>query len=53
MNTKTSMTGIVKLRTKLIIPPSKEKAIDKLFLNQVGADDAQFTNAKVREKLNP
>ncbi len=49
---KPPMTGIVKLRTKLIIPPSKEKAIDKLFLDgDFGADDAQFTNAEVREKL--
>ena len=40
---KSPMTGTVKLRTKLIIPPSKEKAIDKLFLDgDFGADDAQF-----------
>ena len=49
---KPPMTGTLKLRTKLIIPPSKEKAIDKLFLDgDFGADDAQFTNAAVREQL--
>jgi hypothetical protein len=49
---KPPMTGTVKLRTKLIIPPSKAKAIDKLFLDgDFGADDVQFTNAELREKL--
>lgn len=46
------MTGTVKLHTKLVIPPPKEKAIDKLLLDgDFGADDARFNSAEVREKL--
>ncbi len=49
---KSPLTGIIKLSTKLVIPPSKEKAVDKLFLDgDFESDDARFTNAGVREKL--
>jgi hypothetical protein len=46
------LTGIIKLRTNLVIPPSKEKAIDKLLLDgDFESDDARFTSEEVREKL--
>jgi hypothetical protein len=49
---KPPMTGTLKLHTKLTIPPSKAKAIDKLLLDgDFDADDARFTSAEIREKL--
>lgn len=49
---KPPLTGAIKLRTKLVIPPSKEKAIDKLLLDgDFDADDAHFTSAEIRDKL--
>jgi AsmA-like C-terminal region len=49
---KPSMTGTIKLRTKLMIAPSKDKVVDKLHLDgDFDADDARFTSATVRDKL--
>jgi hypothetical protein len=49
---KPPLTGIVKLKTNLVIPPSKERAVDKLLLDgDFESDDARFTSAEVREKL--
>ena len=46
------MTGTVKLHTKLTIPPSTAKVIDKLFLDgDFEAPNARFTSSTVREKL--
>jgi hypothetical protein len=49
---KPPMTGTIKLHTKLTIPPSKAKAIDKLLLDgDFDAEDARFTSAEIRNKL--
>jgi hypothetical protein len=49
---KPPMIGTIKLRTKLMIPPSRDKVVDKLHLDgDFDADDARFTSATVREKL--
>ncbi|HEY2118694.1 MAG TPA: hypothetical protein VGH37_05870 [Candidatus Acidoferrum sp.] len=49
---KPPLTGPIKLRTKLVIPPSKEKAIDKLLLDgDFDADDAHFTSTEISNKL--
>ncbi len=49
---KPPLTGFVKLRTRLVIPPSKEKAVDKLLLDgDFGASDARFTSDEVRKQL--
>lgn len=49
---KPPLTGIIILHSKLFIPPSKEKTIDKLLLDgDFDADNANFTSAEVRNKL--
>jgi AsmA-like C-terminal region len=46
------MTGTLKLNTKLSIPPSKEKVIDKLTLDgDFDSEDARFTSPEMRNKL--
>ncbi len=49
---KPPMTGTLKLHTKLTIPPSKAKAVDKLLLDgDFDAPDARFTSPEIRSKL--
>jgi hypothetical protein len=46
------LTGTIKLHTKLVVPPSKAKTVDKLLLDgDFDADDAQFTSADIRKEL--
>lgn len=53
MNTeKPVLTGPVKIRAKLIVPPGKIRAVEKIILDgQFGVDDAKWTNPELREKL--
>jgi hypothetical protein len=49
---KPVLTGTAKLKAKLVIPASKEKAIDKLILDgQIGIDDAEWSSSEIRQKL--
>jgi hypothetical protein len=49
---KPLMTGPVKLKAKIVIPPGNAKAIEKLVLDgQFGVTDATWSNPKLREKL--
>jgi hypothetical protein len=46
------MTGPVDLKTKFILPPGKQKAVDKLILDGTfGIKNAQWGNAEIRKKL--
>jgi hypothetical protein len=46
------MTGSVKIKTKVLLPPGNEKALDKMIMDaQFGVDDAKWNNAAIREKL--
>jgi hypothetical protein len=46
------MTGIVHLRTKMLLPPGKEKVIHRLTLDgDFGVNAAEFANLEVRDKL--
>lgn len=49
---KPLMTGPVKIKAKLMIPPGKEKVLDKMTLDGVfGVDDAKWSSPELREKL--
>src|SRR5208283_2093828 len=49
---KPLLTGPVKIKAKLTIPPGPEHAIEKIILDgQFGVDDAQWSSATLREKL--
>ena len=49
---KPMMTGVVKIKAKLVLPPGKAKTLDKLLLDgQFGLDDAKWTSPEIREKL--
>src|SRR5277367_1382612 len=49
---KPFLTGTVKISGKLVVPPSKEKALEKLILDgQFGLDEAQWSSPEVRDKL--
>ena len=46
------LTGTIKLHTKLVIPPFKAKAIDKLLLDgDFEANAARFSSADIRKEL--
>ncbi|MGB2627883.1 MAG: hypothetical protein WAK20_13930 [Candidatus Acidiferrum sp.] len=46
------LTGTIKLHTKLVVPPSRAKTVDKLLLDgEFAADAAQFTSADIRKEL--
>ena len=46
------MSGPIKIHAKLVIPPGKEKTIDKMLLDgDFDADDARFSSSEVRQKL--
>jgi uncharacterized protein involved in outer membrane biogenesis len=49
---KPPMSGPIKIHAKLVIPPGKEKTIDKMLLDgDFDADDARFSSSEVRQKL--
>jgi hypothetical protein len=51
-STEPVMAGTVTLRTKMLLPPGKEKVIHRLTLDgDFGVNDAQFASIDVRDKL--
>ena len=51
-STKPLMSGPVKIKAKLIIPPGKENTLDKMILDgQFGVEDATWSNPELRERL--
>jgi hypothetical protein len=49
---KPLMTGPVKLKAKIVIPPGSTKAMEKLILDgQFGVTDANWSNPQLRSKL--
>jgi hypothetical protein len=51
-STQPVMTGTVNLRTKMLLPPGKEKVIHRLTLDgNFGVSDAEFASVEVRDKL--
>jgi AsmA-like C-terminal region len=46
------LTGPAKITAKLVLPPGKEKVLDKMILDgQIGVDDARWSSPEVRESL--
>jgi hypothetical protein len=51
-STQPMMSGIVNLRTKMVLPPGKVKVLDKLTLDgEFDVSDARFASSDVRDKL--
>jgi hypothetical protein len=51
-STQPMMSGLVNLKTKMILPPGKVKVLDKLSLaGEFTVSDARFASSEVREKL--
>ena len=51
-STQPVMTGTANLRTKMLLPPGKEKVIHRLSLDgDFGVSDAEFASLEVRDKL--
>jgi AsmA-like C-terminal region len=49
---KPILTGPTKIKAKLLLPPGKEKVLDKMILDgQIGIDDARWSNPEVRKAL--
>jgi hypothetical protein len=49
---KPLLTGPAKIKAKLLLPPGKQKVLQKMILDgQVGLEDAQWSSAKIRDKL--
>jgi hypothetical protein len=49
---KPFMTGPAKIKAKLLLPPGKQKVLDKMILDgQVGVDDAHWSSPEIRDKL--
>ncbi|MGB6886089.1 MAG: hypothetical protein WA748_19880 [Candidatus Acidiferrum sp.] len=49
---KPILTGPAKITAKLLLPPGKEKVLDKMVLDgQIGIDDARWSSPEVRQKL--
>jgi hypothetical protein len=49
---KVPMNGPLHLRTKLVLPPGNEAALDKLVLEgDFDAEDARFASSEIRQKL--
>src|SRR5580698_1684179 len=49
---KPVLTGPAKIKAKLLLPPGKEKVLDKMILDgQIGIDDARWSNPEVRKAL--
>jgi hypothetical protein len=46
------MTGPAKIKAKLLLPPGKQKVLEKMILDgQVGVADARWSSAEIRDKL--
>jgi hypothetical protein len=46
------MTGPVKIKARLILPPGKEKVLDKIVIDgNFGVDDAKWSSPAIREQL--
>jgi hypothetical protein len=51
-STQPVMTGTVNLKTRMLLPPGKEKVIHRLSLDgDFGVSDAEFASVEVRDKL--
>jgi hypothetical protein len=51
-STQPMMSGLVNLKTRMILPPGKVKVLDKLLLDgQFIVTDARFASSDVRDKL--
>ena len=51
-STQPVMTGTVTLKTKMLLPPGKDKVIHRLTLDgDFGVNDAEFASVEVRDKL--
>jgi len=51
-STQPVMTGTVTLKTRMLLPPGKEKVIHRLSLDgDFGVSDAEFASVEVRDKL--
>jgi len=49
---KPFMTGPAKIKALLILPPGKQKVLEKMILDgQVGVEDAQWSSPEIRDKL--
>lgn len=49
---KPLMSGPVRIKAKLIIPPGKDNTLDKMILDgQFGVEDARWNNPQLRERL--
>jgi hypothetical protein len=49
---KPFMTGPAKIKAKLLLPPGKQKVLQKMVLDgQVGVESAQWSSREVRDKL--
>jgi hypothetical protein len=49
---KPLMTGPAKIKAKLLLPPGKQKVLQKMVLDgQVGVENAQWSSPEVRDKL--
>lgn len=49
---KPMLTGPAKIKAKLLLPPGKEKVLDKMILDgQIGIDDARWSSPEVRKTL--
>lgn len=49
---KPILTGPAKIKAKLLLPPGKEKVLEKMILDgQIGLDDARWSNPEVRKAL--
>lgn len=46
------LTGPAKIKAKLVLPPGKEKVLDKMILDgEIGIDDARWSSPEVRKTL--
>ncbi|MGB7283840.1 MAG: hypothetical protein WBE13_16360 [Candidatus Acidiferrum sp.] len=46
------LTGPAKITAKLVLPPGKEKVLDKMILDgQIGIDDARWSSPEIRKTL--
>jgi hypothetical protein len=46
------MTGPAKIKAKLLLPPGKQKVLEKMILDgQVGVADARWSSPEIRDKL--
>jgi hypothetical protein len=46
------MAGPAKIKAKLLLPPGKQKVLEKMILDgQVGVEDAQWSSPEIRDKL--